>query len=69
MNTSVKIPQGDEKITVELTVKELMALTGTRFHGDHMLEIGARKKLKSVLADTYSIENAKRDPIDYQLLN
>ncbi|GBF74033.1 hypothetical protein PA598K_02363 [Paenibacillus sp. 598K] len=69
MNTSVKIPQGDEKVTVELTVKELMALAGARFHGNHTLEIGARKKLKDALADTYNIDSSKKDSIDYQLLN
>ena len=28
MNNQVKIPQGDEKVTVELTRKELMSLAG-----------------------------------------
>jgi hypothetical protein len=63
--SSVKIPRGDDKITVELTVKELMALAGIRFHGDHRLEIDARKKLNSVLSGTYELEQ----PIPYQLLS
>ncbi|MCM3749864.1 hypothetical protein M3223_21250 [Paenibacillus pasadenensis] len=64
MNT-VKIPQGDNKVTVELTVKELMALAGIRFHGNHRLEIEARKKLNHVLSETYDLEK----PIPYQMLN
>ncbi|GIQ66255.1 hypothetical protein PACILC2_48230 [Paenibacillus cisolokensis] len=45
MNEAVKIPQGDQKVTVELTVKELMALAGLRFHNNHDVEIAAKKKL------------------------
>ncbi|SDS16987.1 hypothetical protein SAMN05444162_0885 [Paenibacillaceae bacterium GAS479] len=63
MNT-VKIPQGDNTVTVELTVKELMALAGIRFHGNHRLEIEARKKLNHVLNETYALEQ----PIPYQML-
>ncbi|QGG55432.1 hypothetical protein GE073_07555 [Paenibacillus sp. B01] len=64
MNT-VKIPQGDSKVTIELTVKELMALAGIRFHGNHRLEIEARRKLNHVLSETYELEQ----PIPYQMLN
>ncbi|HUC93445.1 MAG TPA: hypothetical protein VMS09_15725 [Paenibacillus sp.] len=53
---SVKIPQGDAKVKVELTVKELMALTGVRFHENHKVEVAARKKLNEVLEDTYHLE-------------
>lgn len=67
MSQQTRIPHGDEKVTVELTVKELMALSGIRFHNNHHIEISARKKLNEV------IENTCRDvqsegPIDYQLL-
>ena len=48
MNTQVKIPQGDEKVMVELTRKELMALAGIRFYGNHNIEVSARKKLNEV---------------------
>ncbi|MBM7566892.1 hypothetical protein [Paenibacillus sacheonensis] len=61
MNTQVKIPQGDEKVTVELTRKELMSLAGIRFHGNHNIEVSARKKLHDILE---SQESAAR-----QLLN
>ncbi|MFB9325223.1 hypothetical protein ACFFSY_04730 [Paenibacillus aurantiacus] len=57
MNGQVKIPQGDQKVTVELTMKELMALAGIRFHGNHNIEVSARKKLNSVLEEKYEIES------------
>jgi hypothetical protein len=67
MNTQVKIPHGDEKVTVELTIKELMALTGIRFHGNHNVEVSARKKLNEVLEETYDIEQST--DISRQLLS
>ncbi|GGG04599.1 hypothetical protein [Paenibacillus abyssi] len=69
MNTMVKIPQGDEKVTVQLTVKELMALAGVRFHGNHSLEVAARKKLNEVLEETYHIESTRKDTIPYDMLS
>lgn len=58
----VRIPNGDEKVTVELTVKELLALTGVRFRENHMIEVEARKKLKETLEETYDLE-PKRSPL------
>lgn len=52
----VKIPNGDEKVKVELTVKELLALAGQRFHEDKDVEISARRKLNEALEDKYSLE-------------
>jgi len=52
----LKIPNGDEKVTVELTVKELLALAGQKFPLDRNVEISARRKLNMVLEDTYSLE-------------
>jgi len=43
MNNVTKILRGDDTVTVELTVKELMALTGVSFHNNHGVEISARK--------------------------
>ncbi|MFC4103308.1 hypothetical protein [Paenibacillus xanthanilyticus] len=60
MNGQVKIPQGDQKVTVELTMKELMALAGIRFHGNHNVEVSARKKLNSVLEEKYEIEGGNQ---------
>jgi|GEM_PF-1133988 len=46
MENQFKIPNGDEKITVELTVKEALALTGARFLEPSVV-LDARKKVKS----------------------
>lgn len=51
----LKIPNGEEKVTVELTVKELLALAGQKFPLDKGVEISARKKLNEALEDTYRI--------------
>jgi len=59
MNSSVRIPQGDETIKVELTVKEVLALSGAKFPNNHSIEVSARKKLRSVIDDRY-IEESKR---------
>ena len=56
MNT-VRIPQGDDTITVELTVKELMALSGIKFHNNHKVEVSAKRKLNEALDEHYDIED------------
>jgi hypothetical protein len=53
MNTSVRIPQGDDMIKVELTVKEAMALAGVKFPNNHIIEVSARKKLNHIIEDRY----------------
>ena len=53
-----KIPQGDEVLTVELTVKELIALTGVRFNEDRKVKVSAHKKLNSVLEQTLNGEQS-----------
>jgi len=58
MNTSVRIPQGDDTVKVELTVKEILALAGAKFPNNHHIEISARKKLNSVIEGHY-IEESK----------
>ncbi|SFF10373.1 hypothetical protein SAMN04487969_1145 [Paenibacillus algorifonticola] len=67
MSEQTRIPHGDEKVTVELTVKELMALSGVRFHNNHHVEVSARKKLNEALEETYEIDKSSA-PIDYRLL-
>ncbi|GLX67639.1 hypothetical protein [Paenibacillus glycanilyticus] len=67
MTVQARIPHGDEKVTIELTVKELMALSGIRFHNNHHIEISARKKLNQVIESTCRDIQAE-GPIDYQLL-
>ncbi len=46
MHNQLNIPQGNDQIAVQLTVKELLALSGERFYQDHKLLIEARKKLR-----------------------
>ncbi|OCT11919.1 hypothetical protein A8709_29085 [Paenibacillus pectinilyticus] len=48
-NSFVQIPQGEEIIRVEMTVKEALALTGAKFNANHKLETDAIKKLKQSL--------------------
>lgn len=50
-NNPVLIPQGEELIRVEMTVKEALALTGAKFNQNHKLETDAIKKLKQTLED------------------
>ncbi|MFD0870652.1 Uncharacterised protein [Chlamydia abortus] len=45
----VTIPDKEQIIAVELTVKELMALSGSRFHQDQQLLPSVRKKLRDHL--------------------
>ncbi|HEY0827764.1 MAG TPA: hypothetical protein VGE40_06700 [Bacilli bacterium] len=56
MDSNVFIPDGDDKITIELTVKEAIALTGVRFNGDPNAVLDARKKLKHTLDDKLKVE-------------
>ncbi|MEB3101024.1 hypothetical protein [Ferviditalea candida] len=55
MNSNVSIPKGDDKIVVELTVKEAIALSGTRFNEDPGLVFEARKKLKHFVEDKLEV--------------
>jgi hypothetical protein len=49
MSQEVQVPHGEEKITIELTVKEAIALTGIKFNQQPDLLPSARKKLKASL--------------------
>ncbi|MNY75980.1 hypothetical protein D3C86_2154180 [compost metagenome] len=48
---NLQIPQGEEMIRVEMTVKEALALAGAKFPQNHKLETDAIKKLKQSLED------------------
>lgn len=54
--STTKVPQGDELVTVELTMKELIALTGVRFNEDRQIKINAYKKLNSVIEQSISYD-------------
>ncbi|RKP53883.1 hypothetical protein D7Z26_10830 [Cohnella endophytica] len=58
MNSTVRIPQGDDTIKIELTMKEAMALAGIKFHNNHDIEVSAKKKLNHLISDHY-IEESK----------
>lgn len=49
MTNEVAVPHGEEKILVELTVKEAIALTGVKFNEQPELLPNARRKLKETL--------------------
>ena len=49
MAHEVAVPHGEEKIMVELTVKEAIALTGIKFNEQPDLLPNARKKLKETV--------------------
>lgn len=49
MGNYVKVPNGEEQITIQLTKKELMALTGVKFQEDRSIERSARKKLQMAI--------------------
>ncbi|MFC0212362.1 hypothetical protein ACFFK0_07795 [Paenibacillus chartarius] len=51
MSEKLEIAHGEEPITVELTLKEALALAGSKFVLNHQLETQAIKKIKR------SIEN------------
>jgi|HigsolmetaGSP11D_1036233.scaffolds.fasta_scaffold25202_2 hypothetical protein len=59
MSTTVRIPQGDDTVKVELTVKEAMALAGIKFPNDHGLEIAAKRKLHEAIDEHYDIEGTQ----------
>jgi hypothetical protein len=49
--STVKIPNGEQTIQVELTVKEAIALTGIRFNGAPKLKSEARRKIQATVAE------------------
>jgi hypothetical protein len=57
MDSPVKIPNGEEKITIELSVKEALALSGERFNYQPEVALDARKKVKESLNQKFHIEN------------
>ncbi len=60
MNASLRIPQGDDTVKVELTVKEVLALAGAKFPNSPGIEISARKKLNHVIEDRYLEDKGRK---------
>ncbi|WJH35093.1 hypothetical protein MJA45_22435 [Paenibacillus aurantius] len=67
MNSQVTIPQGEQKVTVELTVKQAMALTGLRFNQNPDLAADARRQLKKSLERT--LLHSDNNKVHYHELN
>ncbi|MBB6731050.1 hypothetical protein [Cohnella zeiphila] len=59
MASTVKIPQGDDTLKVELTIKEAMALAGIKFHSNHGVEVSAKRKLQEAIDIQYHIEEQR----------
>jgi hypothetical protein len=67
MSSQVRIPQGDDRITIELTVKEAMALsTGVRFNQDRKLKSDAQSKIRHSLEQKLIPHS---DKVPYQSLD
>lgn len=49
MDSNLMVTQGDQVVTVELTVKEAMALSGYRFNLRPDQLAGARRKIRKAL--------------------
>ncbi|WP_010272502.1 hypothetical protein [Paenibacillus senegalensis] len=67
MNTQVLVPKGNETVSVQLTVKELMALSGERFPYDNELMSQLKKKLKRSLER--ELLDTDNRPISFHQLN
>lgn len=49
MAQDVAVPHGDEKVLIELTVKEAIALMGIHFHEEPEVLHSARKKVRTIV--------------------
>lgn len=65
MSVNVSIPDGEQKVLVELTVKEAMALSGFRFNQNSKPLTVARRKVKNAL-DKELLQS--RDTVRYEEL-
>lgn len=65
MHTSFEIPNGEETVMVELTVKEAMALSGgIRFRPESKVALNAKKKVQKVLEDKMMPHSDHRRSLD-----
>ncbi|MGQ3479179.1 hypothetical protein [Paenibacillus sp. TY11] len=65
MNTQDKTRM--DKVTVELTFDEALALTGVRFGQDRQIGTSARQKIRAACQKT--IDFSPADGVDYEQLN
>ncbi|MBD7966838.1 hypothetical protein [Paenibacillus gallinarum] len=64
MNSIIKA--GQNKVTVELTADEALALTGVRFNNNPQVETIAKKKIRRAFEKTFDFST--QDKVDYELL-
>ncbi|WP_211746690.1 hypothetical protein [Paenibacillus sp. Marseille-Q4541] len=57
---------GQNKVTVELTADEALALTGVKFNGNPQVEAVAKKKIRKAFEKTFDFST--QDKVDYELL-
>ncbi|MDO7907439.1 hypothetical protein Q5741_13590 [Paenibacillus sp. JX-17] len=62
---SVTSKTGRDKISVELTLDEALALTGVRFRENRQVEAAARQKVRSAFEKTFDFTTV--DKVDYEL--
>ncbi|GIP38892.1 hypothetical protein J31TS4_21720 [Paenibacillus sp. J31TS4] len=62
MSNQVFVPKGEETVTVELTVKELLALSGAKFTNDKRLVPEVRRKLRDRLDRELMERRDDREP-------
>jgi hypothetical protein len=54
VENNIKIPNSNESVSINLTVKEILSLSGDKFGQDHSLLIQARKKLRQQLENQFN---------------
>lgn len=64
MNSIIKA--GQNKVTVELTADEALALTGVRFNNNPQVETISKKKIRRAFEKTFDFST--QDKVDYELL-
>jgi hypothetical protein len=55
MSEKLEIAHGEDRIVIELTLKEALALAGDKFVMNHQLETQAVKKVKRSIEDKLKI--------------
>lgn len=63
---NLNISQGDQTITIELTMREAMALSGFRFGYNPKQVIEARRKVRKAIDSQYMAQNEL--PVEYEHL-
>lgn len=54
MKNNIEIPKSNESVSITLTVKEILSLSGDKFNQDRSLLIQAKKKIRQQLENKLS---------------